>query len=110
MAEAEGQCFISMEYVEGRSLKDLVRDQTLPMERVFAAALQIGEGLKAAHAKGVVHRDIKSDNIKVTAEGLVKIMDFGLAKLRGVAKLTKDGYDAGDSAVHVSRAGTGAGG
>jgi len=65
------------------------------MERVFAIALQIGEGLKAAHAKGVVHRDIKSDNIKVKDDGLVKIMDFGLAKLRGVAKLTRTGTTLG---------------
>ncbi len=93
--EMAGQCFISMEYVEGKSLKDLVREKTFSIEEVLGIGLQIGEGLKAAHTKGIVHRDIKSDNIKVTAEGLVKIMDFGLAKIRGVAKLTRTGTTLG---------------
>ncbi len=93
--EVAGRCFISMEYVEGKSLKEMVREKALSIEDVLAIALQIGEGLKAAHARGVVHRDIKSDNIKVTSDGLVKIMDFGLAKLRGVAKLTRTGTTLG---------------
>ncbi len=93
--EVEGQCFISMEYVEGKSLKDLVREKTFSLEEVFGIALQIGEGLKTAHANGVVHRDIKSDNVKVKGDGLVKIMDFGLAKIRGVAKLTRTGTTLG---------------
>ncbi len=93
--EVAGECFISMEYVAGKSLKETVRDKALTVQEVMGIALQIGEGLKAAHAKGIVHRDIKSDNIKVTAEGLVKIMDFGLAKLRGVAKITRTGTTLG---------------
>ncbi|HXX64703.1 MAG TPA: protein kinase, partial [Bacteroidota bacterium] len=58
-------------------------------------AVQIAEGLSRAHAKQIVHRDIKSDNIMVTEDGLVKIMDFGLAKLRGVSTLTKEGSTLG---------------
>jgi eukaryotic-like serine/threonine-protein kinase len=93
--EAGGECFISMEYVAGKSLKDMAREGTLSIDEVLRIGLQIGEGLKAAHAGGIVHRDIKSDNIKVTADGLVKIMDFGLAKLRGVAKITRTGTTLG---------------
>jgi len=93
--EVAGECFISMEYVGGKTLKELVREKTFSIEEVLRLALQLGEGLKTAHARGIVHRDIKSDNIKVTAEGLVKIMDFGLAKLRGVAKITRTGTTLG---------------
>jgi serine/threonine-protein kinase len=58
-------------------------------------AIQIGEGLDAAHKKGVVHRDIKSDNIMATPDHRVKITDFGLAKLKGISKVTKAGTTMG---------------
>jgi serine/threonine-protein kinase len=93
--EFEGECFIAMEYVEGNSLKELIKEETFIIEEVLSTAIQVAEGLNAAHKKGIVHRDIKSDNIMLTAEGLVKIMDFGLAKLRGVSKLTKTGSTVG---------------
>ena len=93
--EASGQCFISMEYVDGETLKELIKKRTPSLDEVLGIAIQIGEGLKAAHGRGIVHRDIKSDNIKVNDDGLVKIMDFGLAKLRGVAKLTRTGTTLG---------------
>jgi serine/threonine protein kinase/Tfp pilus assembly protein PilF len=93
--EFEGECFIAMEYVEGNSLKELIKEETFIIEEVLNIAIQVAEGLNAAHKKGLVHRDIKSDNIMLTAEGLVKIMDFGLAKLRGVSKLTKTGSTVG---------------
>ncbi len=93
--EVEGECFICMEYVEGKSLKKLIKDKTPSLKEVLEIATQIAEGLNIAHKKGIVHRDIKSDNIMVTEEGLIKIMDFGLAKLKGVSGLTIAGTTLG---------------
>jgi serine/threonine protein kinase len=93
--QAEGQWFICMEYVEGTSVKELVAAKVFSIEEILKIGIQIGEGLSAAHKKGIVHRDMKSDNIMLTSEGLVKIMDFGLAKLRGVSRLTKEGTTLG---------------
>jgi serine/threonine protein kinase/tetratricopeptide (TPR) repeat protein len=93
--EVEGECFICMEYVEGKSIKELIKEKTLTIEEILKITIQIAEGLNAAHKKGIVHRDIKSDNIMLTPEDLVKIMDFGLAKLKGVSKLTKTGSTLG---------------
>jgi serine/threonine protein kinase/Tfp pilus assembly protein PilF len=93
--EVEGECFICMEYVEGKSIKELIKRKTLSLGEILKIAIQIAEGLNVAHKKGVVHRDIKSDNIMLIDEGLVKIMDFGLAKLKGVSKLTKTGTTLG---------------
>jgi tetratricopeptide (TPR) repeat protein/predicted Ser/Thr protein kinase len=87
--EFEGQMFIVMEYVEGKTLKQMIEKEALPIKKVLDIGIQICEGLTAAHEKGIVHRDIKSDNIMVTLKGQVKIMDFGLAKLKGATKLTK---------------------
>ena len=96
--EAEGECFISMEYVEGKSLKELIKGgqiQDWEIGKAVDVAIQIAEGLSKAHQKGIVHRDVKSDNIMFTSEDLVKIMDFGLAKLKGVTGLTKTGTTLG---------------
>ena len=96
--EFEGQMFIVMEYCEGKTLKQMIEKETLPVKKVLDIAIHVSEGLTAAHSKGVVHRDIKSDNIMVTQEGQVKIMDFGLAKLKGATKLTKAGSTLGTAA------------
>jgi serine/threonine protein kinase len=93
--EVEGECFICMEYIEGKSIKERIKEKTFSIPEILNVSIQIAEGLKAAHKKGMVHRDIKSDNIMITHEGLVKIMDFGLAKLKGVSKLTKTGTTLG---------------
>jgi len=93
--EVDGECFISMEYIEGKSIKELVEKKGLSLEEVLKIAIQVAEGLSKAHQKDIVHRDIKSDNIMLTPDGLVKIMDFGLAKLKGVTKLTKTGSTLG---------------
>jgi len=93
--EADGHDFIVMEYVEGQSLKELIQQGDLGLDRVLDLALQIGAGLVAAHGAGVIHRDIKPDNIKVTPGGQAKIMDFGLATWRGATRLTAEGSTVG---------------
>ena len=94
----DGQQFIVMEYVEGQTLREIVgahRNVPLPIDDAINYASQIADALKAAHAKDIIHRDIKSENIMVTSTGQVKVMDFGLAKLRGSVKLTKTSTTAG---------------
>ena len=93
--EVEGECFISMAYIEGKSIKELIKEKKLSIEDILRIAIQIGEGLHAAHKKDITHRDIKSDNIMLTDEGVAKIMDFGLAKLKGATKLTTTGSTLG---------------
>ena len=78
--EAEGQIFITMELVEGRSLRELLRARALALARTLAFASQIAEGLACAHASGVLHRDLKPENVMVTNDDRVKILDFGVAK------------------------------
>ena len=93
--EVEDQCFISMEHIQGKSIKEIVKEKTLSLKEIVDITIQLGEGLNAAHKKDIIHRDMKSDNVMVTDEGEVKIMDFGLAKLKGVTKLTKTGATLG---------------
>jgi serine/threonine protein kinase/tetratricopeptide (TPR) repeat protein len=93
--ETEGQPFIAMEHVEGRSLKDLIEAGPLKLEESRALAMQISEGIHEAHRRRVVHRDIKPANIMITDEGRVKIMDFGLAKSPGRTQLTREGTTVG---------------
>lgn len=94
--EADDQMFIVMEFIEGQELRKLLIDHgQLSIDDCLNYAAQIAEGLKAAHAKGITHRDIKSSNIMVTESGQVKIMDFGLAKISGGMQLTKSGVTLG---------------
>jgi len=96
--ESSEGVFIAMEYIEGRTTKEIAEKETLSVKRILEIAIQVCEGLTAAHKKGIVHRDIKSDNIMVTKEGQVKIMDFGLAKLKGATKLTETDSTLGTAA------------
>ena len=100
--EHEGQPFLVMQLLEGKTLRDLLEERrikalqldsreksgntaALPLDQVLDIAIQIAEGLDAAHRRGIIHRDIKPANIFVTNQGQVKILDFGLAKLEGTA-------------------------
>jgi serine/threonine protein kinase len=93
--EVEGQCFIAMEYIEGESIREIATEKSLSLPEILDISIQMAGGLNAAHERGVIHRDVKSANIMVTTKGRVKIMDFGLAKLRGVTRLTKTGTTLG---------------
>jgi serine/threonine protein kinase/Tfp pilus assembly protein PilF len=92
---ADGQMFIAMACYEGESLKVKIDRGPLPVEQTLDIAIQIARGLEKAHAKGIIHRDIKPANIFITEDGQVKIIDFGLAKLKGQTILTKAGTTLG---------------
>ena len=77
----QGWSFLAMEYLDGQTLKHAMNGKAMPFEEVLDLGRQLAEGLAAAHFKGVIHRDIKPTNIFVTSQGLLKILDFGLAKL-----------------------------
>src|SRR5262245_25752191 len=79
-----GVSYIAMERVEGETLRKLLVGGAVPVKKLLAIATQIADGLSKAHEAGIVHRDLKPENVMVTKDGLVKILDFGLAKLTHV--------------------------
>ena len=95
---ADGQIFIVMDYYEGETLKKKVDRGPLAIEKTLDISIQVAQGLQKAHEKRIVHRDIKPANILVTTDGVVKIVDFGLAKLSGGTLLTKSGTALGTAA------------
>jgi serine/threonine protein kinase len=91
----DGQMFIVMGYYEGDTLSKKIEKGRLDVVDAVWIAIQIAEGLQAAHGKGIIHRDIKSSNIIVSDQGHVRILDFGLAHKKGLSKLTKTGTTVG---------------
>jgi serine/threonine protein kinase/Tfp pilus assembly protein PilF len=95
VGEFRGRPFYAMQVVEGESLKDVIAGEDLSVDEILEIAIQICEGLQAAHDKGIIHRDIKPSNILLDDHGRVRIVDFGLAAVSGSEQLTKTGSALG---------------
>ena len=80
-AQADGRYFIASEFVDGATLRQRIAGGKLELNVAIDIAIQIGSALEAAHARGIVHRDIKPENVIVRSDGIVKVLDFGIAKL-----------------------------
>jgi serine/threonine protein kinase len=91
----DGRMYIAMACYEGESLRDRLKRGRLALDEALKIAIQAAEGMAAAHARGIVHRDLKPANMIITTGGLTKIVDFGLAKLAGQVKLTREGTTVG---------------
>ncbi len=95
IGEAEGECFICVAYLEGKSLKEVINDKTISIRAALEIAIKIGEGLTSAHKKEIIHRNIKSDNVMLTKEGGIKITDFGLPTWKKGSGLIETGTTLG---------------
>jgi TolB-like protein/Tfp pilus assembly protein PilF len=96
IGEAEDdRMYIAMAFYEGKSLREKIKQGPLKQEEALGIAIQAATGMAKAHQKGIVHRDLKPANMLITSDGVVKILDFGLAKLAGQVKLTREGTTVG---------------
>ena len=93
--ESDSEVFIVMEYIDGIESKGKIKSGSISINEAVDIAIQIADGLEAAHKKGIVHRDIKSGNVMITKDGKAKIMDFGLAKVGKGMQVTKVGTTVG---------------
>jgi serine/threonine protein kinase len=106
---ADGIDFIVMEYVRGKSLDALIPRHGMRLSELLRVAIPVADALTAAHARGIVHRDLKPANVMVGDDGTVKVLDFGLAKLRGQQETPEDESATRTAHVDLSMAGTIAG-
>ncbi len=109
--------YIAMELVEGKTLRELLASGLLPIRRAIEIAAQIAEGLAKAHEAGITHRDLKPENLMISHDGFVKILDFGLAKLRVApanrvpmftvhpSRMTRLRPGSGNGGIHVTGTG-----
>ena len=95
VSEFKGRPYFAMECCEGETLKEIIKKEELSLDKIIDFAIQIGEGLQEAHEAGIVHRDIKPSNIILDKKGCPKLVDFGLATVKGTEKLTKTGSTLG---------------
>jgi serine/threonine protein kinase/Tol biopolymer transport system component len=99
IGEQEGLNFISMEYVEGKTLREKIHYEHTELKKLIKYLQQVAGGLAKAHAAGIVHRDLKPDNIMITRDGYAKILDFGLAKLIEIPTFGAEGETVSDAAT-----------
>jgi len=98
VGESDGAYFIATEFIDGKTIGELMREQELPLAEILDCVEQVASALAVAHAAGIVHRDIKPENIMRRRDGLLKILDFGIAKLLEPAKLSETPDDVHDTA------------
>src|SRR5580692_5681828 len=96
IGEEDGASFLVLEYIEGDTLRDMTNRGPLPVSHVVKLALEVADALAEAHSRGIIHRDLKLDNIMVTRRGHAKILDFGLAKMQ-----TPEGHAPSDHTISM---------